>query len=62
VVLLFPADDWATIGQQSSRFRMESLIIEARKAHGKSRVTNRPNELFVVAPPNFSTMLTALTD
>jgi hypothetical protein len=26
---------------------MESLVIEARKAHGKSRVTNRPNELFV---------------
>jgi hypothetical protein len=24
---------------------MESLVIEARKAHGKSRVTNRPNEL-----------------
>jgi hypothetical protein len=47
VVLLFPALDWATIGQQQSWFHMESLVIEARKAHGKSRVTNRPNELFV---------------
>jgi hypothetical protein len=47
VVLLFPALDWATIGQQLSRFRMVSLVIEPRKAHGKSRVTNRPNELLV---------------
>jgi len=26
---------------------MVSLVIEPRKAHGKSRVTNRPNELLV---------------
>jgi hypothetical protein len=53
-MLLFPALDWATMGQQQPWFRMESLVIEPRKAHGKSRVTNRPNELFVEPVAAFS--------
>ena len=46
---------------------MGSLVIEARKAHGKSRVTNRPNELFVepadkrsAAARRFKDVLTAI--
>jgi hypothetical protein len=66
-VLLSPARCWATIGQQLSWFRMESLVIAARKAHGKSRVTNRSNELFVepvdkrsAAARRFKDVLTAI--